>query len=152
MIGWSKYRLGLPGALLHYGLTWAVGIPTVFQTPVTVPMHNPKQWQAMPAVRAVQGDCERVYYYTDTLSLVYLILETSNMGRICGKKTSQLSLSETSSWTNRLTPNKAMLPVCHLLGTRPTSIKLKNKTFKRYKQNSKQGHIFPSWCWIQSMD
>ena len=42
---------------LHYGLMWPVGIPTVFQTPVTVPMHNGRQ---MPAVRAVQRDCERV--------------------------------------------------------------------------------------------
>ena len=39
MIGWSKNRLGLPSAPLHYGLTWPVGIPTVFQTPVTVPLH-----------------------------------------------------------------------------------------------------------------
>ena len=39
VIGWSKDRLGLPSAPLHYGLTWPVGIPTVFQTPVTVPLH-----------------------------------------------------------------------------------------------------------------
>ena len=36
---WSEDRLGLPSAPLHYGLTWPVGIPTVFQTPVTVPLH-----------------------------------------------------------------------------------------------------------------
>ena len=41
VIGWSKYRLGLPSAPLHYGLTWPVGIPTVFQTPVTVLLHCP---------------------------------------------------------------------------------------------------------------
>ena len=52
MIGWSKNRLGLPSAPLYYGLTWPVGIPTVFQTPVTVPLH---------CIRAVQWDCERVY-------------------------------------------------------------------------------------------
>ena len=39
VIGWSKDRLGLPSAPLHYGLKWPVGIPTVFQTPVTVPLH-----------------------------------------------------------------------------------------------------------------
>ena len=36
MIGWSNYRLGLPSAPLRYGLTWPVGIPTVFHTPMTV--------------------------------------------------------------------------------------------------------------------
>ena len=41
MIGWSKYRLGLLSAPLHYGLTWPVGIPTVFQTPVAVLLHSP---------------------------------------------------------------------------------------------------------------
>ena len=41
MIGWSKDRLGLPSAPLHYGLTWPVGIPTFFQPPVTVPLHCP---------------------------------------------------------------------------------------------------------------
>ena len=48
-IGWhhpfviclSKYRLGLPSAPMHYGLTCPVGIPTVFQTPVTFPLHCP---------------------------------------------------------------------------------------------------------------
>ena len=39
VIGWSKDELGLLSAPLHYGLTWPVGIPTVFQTPVTVPLH-----------------------------------------------------------------------------------------------------------------
>ena len=38
VIGWSKDRLGLPSAPLHYGLTWPVGIPTVFQITVTVPL------------------------------------------------------------------------------------------------------------------
>ena len=45
-------------APLHYGLTWPVGIPTVFHTPVTVPMHSSNL--AIPAVRVVQGDCEIV--------------------------------------------------------------------------------------------
>ena len=39
VIGWSKDRLELPSAPLHYGLKWRVGIPTVFQTAVTVPLH-----------------------------------------------------------------------------------------------------------------
>ena len=60
VIGWSKYRLGLPCAPLHYGLTWPVGIPSVFQTPVTVPLHFPNGRQ-MPVVRFVQGDCDSVY-------------------------------------------------------------------------------------------
>ena len=55
VIGWSKYRLGLPSAPLRYGLIWPVGIPTVFQTPVTVPLHSPNGRQ-MPAIRAVQWD------------------------------------------------------------------------------------------------
>ena len=59
-IGWSKYSLGLPSAPLHYGLKWPVGIPTVFQTLAIVPLHCPDGRQ-VPAVRAVQGDCERVY-------------------------------------------------------------------------------------------
>ena len=59
MVGRSKYRLGLPSAPLHYGLMWPVGISTDFQTPLTVPLHSPNGRQ-MPAVRAVQGDCERV--------------------------------------------------------------------------------------------
>ena len=55
VIGLSKYRLGLPSAPMHYGLTWPVGIPTVFQTPVTVPLHCPNSRQ----LPAVQWDCER---------------------------------------------------------------------------------------------
>ena len=39
VIGWSKDRLGLPSAPLHYRLKWPMGIPTVFQTPLTVPLH-----------------------------------------------------------------------------------------------------------------
>ena len=41
VIGWSRDRLGLPSAPLHCGLMWPVGIPTVFQTPVTVLLHCP---------------------------------------------------------------------------------------------------------------
>ena len=36
LIGWSKDRFGLPSAPLHYGRTCPVGIPTVFQTPVSL--------------------------------------------------------------------------------------------------------------------
>ena len=39
VIGLSKHRLELPSVPLHYGLKWPVGIPTVFQTPMTVPLH-----------------------------------------------------------------------------------------------------------------
>ena len=59
VIGWFKYRLGLPNTPLHYGRMWPVGIPIVFQTSVTVSLHRPDGRQ-MPVVRAVQGDCERV--------------------------------------------------------------------------------------------
>ena len=54
VIGWSKYQLRLPDC----GLMWPVGISTVFQRSLTVPLHSPNGRQ-MPAVRAVQGDCER---------------------------------------------------------------------------------------------
>ena len=57
---------GLPSAPLHYGFTWPVGIPTVLQIPVTVPLHCPNDRQ-LPAVRAVQGDCERVYGMVECL-------------------------------------------------------------------------------------
>ena len=53
---WSMYSLGLLIAPPHYGITWPVWIPTVLQTPVTLPLHSPKGRQ-MPAVRVVQGDC-----------------------------------------------------------------------------------------------
>ena len=59
VIGWSKYSLGLPSAPLHYGLTWPVGIPTVFQTPVTFPLHSPNRcgcarglWKSLDAFTA----------------------------------------------------------------------------------------------------
>ena len=58
VVGWSKYRLGLPIASLHYEITWPVAIPTVYETPVTVPYHSPNGRQKT-AVKAVQGDCEK---------------------------------------------------------------------------------------------
>ena len=58
VIGWSKDRLGLPSAHCIYGLTWPVGIPTVLQTPVTVPSHYLNDRQ-LPVVGAVEGDCEK---------------------------------------------------------------------------------------------
>ena len=60
MIDWSRYRLGLPGVAMHYGFMQPVGIPTVFCKALTVPLHSPNGRQ-MPAIKAVQGDCERVY-------------------------------------------------------------------------------------------
>ena len=60
VIGWSKYRLGLPSTPLHYGIRWPVGIPTVSKTSVTVLLHSP-EGRHLPAVWAVQRDCERVY-------------------------------------------------------------------------------------------
>ena len=55
VIGQSKYRLGLPRVSLHCGLMWPMGISTVFQTPLTVPLHSPNGRQ-MPIDRAVQGN------------------------------------------------------------------------------------------------
>ena len=60
MIAWSKYRLGNPSHAMYYGIMWPMGISTVFQRALTVPFHSPNS-RHMPAVRAVQGDCERVY-------------------------------------------------------------------------------------------
>ena len=58
--------------LVPYCIMWpAVGIPTVFQTPVTVPLRSPNGRQ-MPAVRAVQGDCERVYKPCGVCSLLFV--------------------------------------------------------------------------------
>ena len=61
VIGCSKDRLGLLSAPLHYGITWRVGIPIVFRTPVTVPLHYPNGRQ-LPAAMAVQGNREKVYW------------------------------------------------------------------------------------------
>ena len=47
-IGWSKYRLRLPSAPLHYGLPWPMGIPPFFQTSVTVPLHSTNGRQYLP--------------------------------------------------------------------------------------------------------
>ena len=47
VIDWSEYRLGLPSAPLHYGLMWPVGIPTIFQIPVTVSLHCPNVMQCL---------------------------------------------------------------------------------------------------------
>ena len=59
IIGWSKYRLVLPYAAMHYRLMQLVGITTVFQGPLTVSLHSLNS-RHLPAVKAVQGDCERV--------------------------------------------------------------------------------------------
>ena len=60
VIGLWKYRLGLPQSAMDCGLKIPVGIPTILQRPLTVPLHSPNG-RLLPAVRAVQGDCERVY-------------------------------------------------------------------------------------------
>ena len=38
VIGWSKYGFGLPGTPLLYGITWPVWIPTIFKTPMAIPL------------------------------------------------------------------------------------------------------------------
>ena len=69
VIGWSKYRLGYPSDPLHYGFMWSVRIPTIIHTPTTVPLPSPKGRQ-MPALRAVQGDCERVSLAPDSVDII----------------------------------------------------------------------------------
>ena len=59
VIGWCSYRLGKSWHAMHYGFMWMVGISTIFQRPLTVLLSSPNGRQ-MPAVRVVQGDCERV--------------------------------------------------------------------------------------------
>ena len=44
---------------MHYGLTWPQGISIVFQKPLTVTLQSPNG-RHLPAIRAVQGDCETV--------------------------------------------------------------------------------------------
>ena len=58
VIDWSKYRLELATTTLYYGLMWPVWIPTVFQIPGALPLYSP-DGRGMPAIRAVQVDCER---------------------------------------------------------------------------------------------
>ena len=47
VIGWSKYRLGLPSVPLHCGLTSQADIPTTFQTSVTVPGCARGLWKSL---------------------------------------------------------------------------------------------------------
>ena len=60
VIGWSKYRLELPQPKWILGSHNWWEFPPFLQRPLTVPLHSLNGRQ-MPAVRAVQGDCERVY-------------------------------------------------------------------------------------------
>ena len=45
------------------GLMWPMGISSIFQRPLTVPLHSPNGRQ-MPAIRVVQEDCKIVYHTT----------------------------------------------------------------------------------------
>ena len=56
MNGLSKYWL----VNYHIQCIMNLGITTIFQRSLTVSLHSPNGRQ-MPAIRAVQGDCERVY-------------------------------------------------------------------------------------------
>ena len=40
---------------------WPVGISTILQRPLTIPLYSPTRRQ-MPAIKAVQGDCESIYF------------------------------------------------------------------------------------------
>ena len=94
VIGWSKYRLGLPSAPLHYGLMWPVGIPTVSDH-----SDSPFALQA-PAIRAVQWDCERVYSGTR------LGLESSCKMPYCTWKLHQIFSKNIIFW---LSQNKELM-------------------------------------------
>ena len=54
-IGW------ITPVVMDCGIMWQVGISTIFHRPLTVPLHSLNGRQ-MPAIRAVQGDCEWVYH------------------------------------------------------------------------------------------
>ena len=62
VIGWSKYSLGNASVTMYSGLTRLVGFSTVLQRPLTVPLNCPNGRQ-MPAIRAVQGDCETEHFH-----------------------------------------------------------------------------------------
>ena len=53
-------QMGKASSAMHCGLMWLLGISTVFQRPLTVSFHSFNGRQ-MPAVKAVQGDCETVH-------------------------------------------------------------------------------------------
>ena len=60
VIGWSRYSLGIPQSKCLLGsCDWWDLLPFIKGT-LTVPLHSPNGRQ-MPAISAVQGDCERVY-------------------------------------------------------------------------------------------
>ena len=63
---WSKYGLGLPQSQWIVGSCdrWEFPIFGHWQSPWTALIYNGRQ---MPAVKAVQGDCERVYETPDVL-------------------------------------------------------------------------------------
>ena len=67
-----KYRLGLPSAPLHYGLTWPVGISTIFRP----------QWQSLnmhgPAFKAVQSGVWNIVYDSRGSSMFPLALRVWN--------------------------------------------------------------------------
>ena len=55
VIGWFKDKLGLSSAPLDYGLMWPMGIPPVFQTTVTAPLHCPNGFSKQPAHKKQQS-------------------------------------------------------------------------------------------------
>ena len=59
-IVWSNCRLGKLLTCIALQNHVVVGIFIIFQRPLTVPLHSPYGRQ-MPAVKVVQGDCDRVY-------------------------------------------------------------------------------------------
>ena len=83
VIVWSTYRLFclVPDCPIALWAHMTSGNSHRFQTTVIVPLHSPKG-RHLPAVRALQGDCERVYL--DAGSSAYFLLGFSEIGKCQG--------------------------------------------------------------------
>ena len=88
VIAWSKYRLELPSGPLNFGLRWPVGIPTVFQTPVTVPFHSPNGSQCLPL-----GPCNETVKESIVTQIWRFLFRRNSLGKCCLQNGSHFFLS-----------------------------------------------------------
>ena len=88
----------MPSAPLHYRLTWPVGIPTAFQTPVSVPLHSPNG-RHLPA----QGDCERFYHNQ---------WRPSSATQKCGTRDELAIYGHLAWWWHQMETFSALLAIC----------------------------------------
>ena len=51
VIACAKFKLGDVSVVMHSGFMWGVGISTLFETPLPVPLHSPNG-RHLPAIRA----------------------------------------------------------------------------------------------------